>query len=211
MVAHRSREAIEETRRLGKFGIGRKSWSIAQKMMTTLTLIVRVLRLDLWNEHYKEIVFTGRASFGLPPDNTLEMKVKARQLILQANNSTESRATASQGRPNSKAKVELNVEIMARSLNYPEAFRVAFNAELRRVDELTGALERKEQVEKQKWFQLRYQERRSTAMIACSVSGQRQLARKLDEFLTSFVRGNVELGVGADGRFAKVRFRSKVR
>ncbi|OAE30494.1 hypothetical protein AXG93_4694s1000 [Marchantia polymorpha subsp. ruderalis] len=41
------------------------------------------------------------------------------------------------------------------------------------------------EVETQKWLQLRDLERRATAMIKCSVSGQRQLARKLDAFLTS--------------------------
>lgn len=37
----------------------------------------------------------------------------------------------------------------------------------------------------QKRLKLQDLERRATAMIACCVSGQRQLARKLDVFLTS--------------------------
>lgn len=41
------------------------------------------------------------------------------------------------------------------------------------------------QIETQKWLELRDLERRATAMIVCSVSGQRQLAMKLDAFLTS--------------------------
>ncbi|OAE28922.1 hypothetical protein AXG93_1981s1000 [Marchantia polymorpha subsp. ruderalis] len=70
--------------------------------------------------------------------------------------------------------------------------RVVFNVESQRVHEPTTALERKEQVhaaelaakiKTQKWLQLRDLERCAIAMIACSVSGQRQLARKLDVFL----------------------------
>lgn len=47
----------------------------------------------------------------------------------------------------------------------------------------------------QKWLQLRALERWATAMIACSVSGQRQLARKLDVFLTTLCEAmaNLEL------------------
>lgn len=44
MVAHRSHEVIEEIPRLGKFGIGRKSWDVAQETMATLPSIVRVSR-----------------------------------------------------------------------------------------------------------------------------------------------------------------------
>ncbi|OAE27677.1 hypothetical protein AXG93_3137s1170 [Marchantia polymorpha subsp. ruderalis] len=79
---------------------------------------------------------------------------------------------------------------------------IAFNDKSQRVDELTADSRKKDQayatqvaakvkalaeceVKTQKWLHLRILECRVTAMIACSVSGQRQLARKLDVFLTS--------------------------
>ncbi|OAE35854.1 hypothetical protein AXG93_2354s1030 [Marchantia polymorpha subsp. ruderalis] len=58
------------------------------------------------------------------------------------------------------------------------------------------------QVKTQKWLQLRDLKRRAAAMIMCSVSGQHQLARKLDAFLTSLCDAilNLELELAADLR-----------
>lgn len=51
------------------------------------------------------------------------------------------------------------------------------------------------QIEAHKWQQLRDLGRRVTAMIACSVGGHRQLAKKLDAFLLSLdeTKENLEL------------------
>ncbi|OAE23482.1 hypothetical protein AXG93_285s1400 [Marchantia polymorpha subsp. ruderalis] len=57
----------------------------------------------------------------------------------------------------------------------------------------------KYEVETQKWLQLRNLDRRAIAMIACSVSGQRQLAIKLDAFFISSCEAmtNLELELTA--------------
>ncbi|OAE22177.1 hypothetical protein AXG93_3271s1200 [Marchantia polymorpha subsp. ruderalis] len=80
-----------------------------------------------------------------------------------------------------------------------EESRMAFNEESRQVDKLTAELAKRYEIETKKWLQLRDLECQVTAMIACSVGGQRQLARKLDVFLFGLdeTKENLELELTA--------------